>query len=200
MWYLIAPVGAALLLLQSAALATVTVGESAPAFSVADSNGETRSLADFQGRVVVLEWTNHECPFVGKHYDSGNMQMLQRTFTEQGVVWLSVISSAPGEQGYVEAAEANALTTNRNASPTAVLLDTSGDLGRAYGARTTPHMYIIDKSGTLVYMGGIDSIRSARTADVAKATPYVKDGLEQVLAGEPVSNPVTRPYGCTVKY
>ena len=200
MWYLTAPVSAALLLFHSAALATASVGEPAPGFSVTDSYGETRSLSDFQGQVVVLEWTNHECPFVGKHYDSGNMQMLQRTFTDKGVAWLTVISSAPGEQGHVEADEANELTTARNASPTAILLDTSGDVGLAYGAKVTPHMYIIDEAGTLVYMGGIDSIRSTRTADIAKATPYVKVGLDQVLVGEPVTDPVTRPYGCTVKY
>lgn len=200
MWYLTAPVIAALSLFHSAALATASVGEPAPGFSVTDSHGDTRSLSDFQGQVVVLEWTNHECPFVGKHYDSGNMQMLQRTFTDKGVAWLTVISSAPGEQGHVEADEANELTTARNASPTAILLDTSGDVGLAYGAKVTPHMYIIDEAGTLVYMGGIDSIRSTRTADIAKATPYVKVGLDQVLVGEPVTNPVTRPYGCTVKY
>jgi peroxiredoxin len=200
MWYLYSPLFASLLLFQTAALAAASVGESAPTFTLTDTHGETHSLGDFRGKVVVLEWTNHECPFVQKHYGADNMQTLQRTYTDQDVIWLSIISSAPGEQGYVEPAEANSLTASRKASPTAVLMDPTGDVGRAYGAKTTPHMYIIDGDGTLVYMGGIDSIRSTRMADIEKATPYVKVSLNEVLAAEPVSNPVTRPYGCTIKY
>ena len=200
MWYLYSPLFASLLLFQTAALAAASVGESAPTFTLTDTHGETHSLGDFRGKVVVLEWTNHECPFVQKHYGADNMQTLQRTYTDQDVIWLSIISSAPGEQGYVEPAEANSLTASRKASPTAVLMDPTGDVGRAYGAKTTPHMYIIAGDGTLVYMGGIDSIRSTRMADIDKATPYVKVSLNEVLAAEPVSNPVTRPYGCTIKY
>jgi len=147
----------------------------------------------------VLEWTNHDCPFVRKHYDRNNMQQLQKTYTEKGVVWLSVISSAPGKQGHVSPEQAQALTTSRNASPSAVLLDPEGTVGRAYGAKTTPHMYMIDK-GTLRYMGGIDSIPSSDPADIPNAEPYLQAAVDAVLAGEKVTKPMTRPYGCSVKY
>ena len=182
------------------ASAAVTVGQPAPDFTGVDSQGKTQRLSDYRGKVVVLEWTNHECPFVEKHYGAGNMQTQQQEATGKGVVWLSVISSAPGYEGHVSAAEANQLTAKRGASPTAVILDPEGKIGRLYEAKTTPHMYIIDRDGKLVYMGGIDSIPSANAADIPKATQYVRQALDDVLAGKPVSQGVTRPYGCSVKY
>lgn len=176
------------------------VGQPAPDFSAVDSNGATQSLSSLRGKTVVLEWTNHDCPFVRKHYNANNMQALQREAADAGVVWLSVISSPPGEQGNVTAAEANELTTKRNAAPTAVLLDPEGKVARAYTARVTPHMYIINAEGTLLYMGGIDSIASTRADDLQKATPYFRDALVAVTKGQPITNAVTRPYGCAVKY
>jgi len=182
------------------ALAAPQVGSPAPEFAVVDTNGTMRRLADLRGKVVVLEWTNADCPFTIKHYTSANMQNLQKQAAAEGVVWLSVISSAPGEQGYVNAAEANRLTDSRRAAPTAVLLDPEGKLGRLYGAVTTPHMYVIDAKGVLRYMGGIDSIASTNVADVEKAKPLFRDAMQAVVAGQAVPNPVTRPYGCSVKY
>ena len=182
------------------ALAAPKVGEPAPAFSVADTAGTTHSLDDFAGQTVILEWTNHECPFVVKHYGSDNMQTLQRRYTEAGAVWLTVISSAPGKQGHVSAEHADRLTRERQAAPSAVLLDESGDMGRAYDARTTPHMYVIDGEGILRYMGGIDSNPSADPADIPDATPYLAHAASAVLDGEDVNRAVTRPYGCTIKY
>ncbi len=172
----------------------------APAFSGTTMAGETISLSDFTGQTVVLEWTNHDCPFVRKHYGAGNMQATQAAAAEQGVVWISVISSAPGEQGYVDAAEAQALTRDRGATVSHLILDPEGTIGRAYEAKTTPHMYIIDGEGALVYMGGIDSIPSANPADIELAENYVLTGLAQLAAGERISTPITRPYGCSVKY
>ena len=178
----------------------VKVGQAAPNFTGVDSTGKTHNLSDFRGKVVVLEWTNHQCPFVRKHYESGNMQRLQADATSKGIVWLSIISSAPGNQGYVEAAEANMLTENRGANPSAVLLDTEGKIGKMYNARTTPHMFVIDKQGIVKYMGAIDSIYSTNPADIAKAENYVQKALTSVLAGQPVETAVTQPYGCSVKY
>ena len=176
------------------------IGQPAPDFTAIDSHGVSHALGDYRGKIVILEWTNHQCPFVGKHYGTGNMQVLQQEATGAGVTWLSVISSAPGDQGYVSDAEANALTAQRKAAPTAVLLDPQGVVGRLYDARTTPHMYIIDATGTLVYMGGIDDKPSTRHADVKTATNYVRVALDEIRNGKPVSRPVTRPYGCSVKY
>ncbi|MCS6959817.1 MAG: thioredoxin family protein [Pseudanabaenaceae cyanobacterium SKYGB_i_bin29] len=178
----------------------VKVGAPAPAFTVTDSNGKKHSLSDFKGKTVVLEWTNHECPFVKKHYETDNMQKLQRAATAQGVVWLSVISSAPGQQGFVDAAKANELTKSRNASPTAVILDPDGTFGRLYGARTTPHMFIIAPDGKLAYMGAIDDKPSANKNDVAGARNYISEALEAIKAGRPVAVATTQPYGCSVKY
>lgn len=192
--------GAAALALPGIALAKPQVGTMAPAFSGVGSDGQPYKLADFRGKTVVLEWTNHECPYVGKHYRSGSMQTLQKDAAASGVVWLSVISSMPDSQGHVSAAQANDLTKARKAAPVAVLLDADGTIGRAYDARVTPHMYIIDGKGTLAYMGGIDSIRSSNLDDVPKATPYVKDALRQLAAGQPIANPVTQAYGCTIKF
>lgn len=191
---------AALFAVATTAGAALKIGEPAPAFTGTDTAGNEHALSDFLGKVVVLEWTNHDCPYVRKHYNSGNMQEQQRNATADGVVWLSIISSAPGKQGHVSAAQADELTARRNAVPTAVLLDESGTIGQAYDARTTPHMYVIDTEGRLAYMGGIDSIASANPADIATATQYVPAALAQVMKGEPVGTPVTRPYGCSVKY
>lgn len=190
----------ALCILAGTALASPEVGAPAPAFNGVDTAGKTWSLADLAGQPVILEWTNHDCPYVKKHYDAGNMQALQREATEDGYLWLSVISSAPGKQGHVSAAEADALTAERDAAPTAVILDADGSIGRAYGARTTPHMYLIDEVGTLVYMGGIDDRASTDPADIPGASNYVRLAMAELGAGEPISQPVTRPYGCSVKY
>lgn len=195
------------MLLGSAAAALVPVsafaadvGKPAPAFSATDSNGKLWSLAELKGKVVVLETSNQDCPYVRKHYNSANMQSQQREAAAKGVVWLTVASSAPGAQGFVTAAQANELTRKRNAAPAAFLLDPQSRIARAYGATVTPHMYVIDASGTLVYKGGIDSIPSSNVADVPKATQYVRVALDEVLAGKPVTEASTRPYGCTLKY
>lgn len=180
--------------------AGTSVNQPAPDFTAIDSNGNQHSLSDFRGKTVVLEWTNHDCPYVRKHYDSGNMQALQKAATGKGVVWLTIISSAPGKQGHVSGKEANMLTQKRNASPTAVLLDESGQIGRMYGAKTTPHMYIIDPEGALVYMGGIDSIPSTKQSDIPNATNYVDVALRSMSNGQPIKDSITRPYGCSVKY
>ena len=164
-----------------------------------DSKGSSHSLRDFAGKTVVLEWTNHDCPFVKKHYQ-GNMQALQKEMAAQDVVWLSVISSAPGKQGHVSPSEADDLTASRNAAPTAVVFDESGVVGQAYAAKTTPHMYVIDKAGVLQYMGGIDSIPSAKVDDIAKATPLFANAAKAVLAGETPDPAISKPYGCSVKY
>ncbi len=176
------------------------VGESAPQFTVKDTNGKSHSLADYKGKHVVLEWLNHDCPFVVKHYQSKNMQTLQKTATEKGVVWLSIISSAPGNQGSATGEAVNKLTTEKGAAPTAVLLDSEGTAGRSYEAKTTPHMFVINPEGTLVYKGAIDSISSTQEADVPKATNYVKAALEESMAGKPVGTSSSKPYGCSVKY
>jgi peroxiredoxin len=182
------------------AAAKPEVGKPAPAFSVTDTAGKTWSLKDLAGQGLILEWTNHDCPYVKKHYGSGNMQALQKEARDAGYVWLSVISSAAGKQGHLTPAEADELTKGRGAAPTAVLLDGDGTMGRAYGAQTTPHMYIIDDSGVLVYMGGIDDRATTDPADVAGAQNYVRLALADLAAGKPVANPATRPYGCSVKY
>ncbi len=188
------------LLGAAAANAQPSVGKPAPEFTATDTAGETHSLTDFRGKTVVLEWTNHDCPYVRKHYDTGNMQALQTDATAAGVVWLSIISSAPGKQGHVSAEEADKLTATRNAAPTAVLFDPTGKVGKAYGARTTPHMYVIDAEGTLVYMGGIDDRPTANKADVEGARNYVREALGAIERGDAVAAPTSRPYGCSVKY
>jgi peroxiredoxin len=176
------------------------IGKPAPPFTAVDSNGKTWSLADLKGKVVVIETTNHDCPYVRKHYNAKNMQDQQREAAAKGIVWLTSASSAKGEQGYVTAAEANQLTTSRDAAPAAVLLDPQSKIARAYGATVTPHMYIIDANGVLVYKGGIDSIPSSSVADIPKAKQYVRVALGEVLAGKPVTDSSTRAYGCTLKY
>jgi peroxiredoxin len=176
------------------------IGAPAPGFSLTDSGGTTVSLADFKGKTVVLEWTNHECPYVRKHYGGNAMQALQKKWTAQGVVWLTLISSAPGTQGYVSADEANKLTVERSAAPTAVLFDPQGQVGRTYGAQTTPHMYVITGSGTLAFMGGIDDKPTTRLEDLKTARNFVDAALTELAAGRPVSVTTSRPYGCSIKY
>jgi peroxiredoxin len=176
------------------------IGRPAPEFTAMDSKGSSLSLSQFRGKTVVLEWTNADCPFTRKHYTSGNMQSLQALAQKNGVVWLSVISSAPGKQGYVNGPAADALTQSRGALPTAVLLDPSGALGRLYGAKTTPHMFVIDKDGALQYMGGIDSIATTDVGDIPHAEPYLKKAMLAVAQGSPVAQAMSTPYGCSVKY
>lgn len=197
----IANLGFATLVAFSApALADAVPGKPAPDFTATDSNGRSHKLADFKGKTVVLEWTNDGCPYVRKHYGSGNMQALQKAAADKGVVWLSVISSAKGEQGYVDGAGANKLTAERKAVPAAVLLDPAGTIGQAYGAKTTPHMYVIDKEGRLVYNGAIDDKPSANPADIKGARNYLTEALSAVTDGKPVAVASTRAYGCSVKY
>ena len=186
--------------LAAPAFAAPVVGQPAPAFSAKDTSGKAHSLADYKGRLVVLEWVNHECPFVGKHYGSGNMQKLQKTYTGKGVVWLSVNSSAAGKQGHVTPEQANALTKQKGAAASAVLLDPEGTVGRAYAAKTTPHMFVIDPAGNVAYQGGIDDTPSADQADVKTAKNYVQAALDALVAGQKVETPSTQPYGCGVKY
>ena len=191
--------GCALALFSVSAMA-VEIDQPAPDFTLQNSHGEKVTLADYKGKYVVLEWTNDQCPYVKKHYGSDNMQAMQREYTDEDVVWLSIISSAPGKQGHVSAEQANELTTSRNAAPTQVLFDPQGDVGRLYSAKTTPHMYLIDPTGNLRYAGAIDSIKSANPADIAKATNYVRVGMATLQAGGSPDPALTAPYGCTVKY
>lgn len=180
--------------------AQARIGAAAPTFTLTDSNGKSVSLADYKGKTVVLEWSNHDCPYVRKHYGGNNMQSLQKKWTAQGVVWLTLISSPPGEQGHVTADQANKLTADRSAAPTAVLFDGKGATARAYGASVTPHMYVIDGAGMLVYMGGIDDKPSSRLEDLKTAKNFVDAALGEVAQGKPVSVTTSRPYGCTIKY
>ncbi|MEQ1754793.1 MAG: thioredoxin family protein [Micropepsaceae bacterium] len=188
------------LLALTQAIAAPAIGQKAPAFSAIDSNGKLRSLSEFKGRIVVLEWTNNGCPYVRKHYGSGNMQKVQADLTAQGAVWLSIISSAPGKQGFVNGAEANQLTAARSAHPTAVLLDPTGEVGHAYEAQTTPHMFIIDRQGILRYMGAIDDQPTTDPSSLQSARTYVREAFAAVSAGRPVEVTATDPYGCSVKY
>jgi alkyl hydroperoxide reductase subunit AhpC len=178
----------------------IQVGQPAPAFTVKDTNGKTVSLAELKGKTVVLEWSNHECPFVRKHYNGNNMQALQKKWTAQNVIWLTIVSSPQGEQGYVDAAQANRLTAERGAAPSAVLLDPKSQIARAYGALVTPHMYVIDTTGKLAYAGGIDDKPSTRIEDIASSKNYVDAALTELAQGKAVSTTTSRPYGCTVKY
>ena len=180
--------------------ADAKVGEAAPGFTLVDSNGEEHSLADFEGKYVVLEWINYDCPFVVKHYDSGNMQSLQKKYTEKDVVWLAVCSSAPGKQGNFDNEEINKRSSDHNAAFTAYLIDADGKVGKSYGAKTTPHMYVINPEGTLIYAGGIDNIASADQDDIAEATNFVSAALDAAMNGDEVLVKVAKPYGCSVKY
>lgn len=175
-------------------------GASAPDFMLEATSGEVYRLSDFRGKYVVLEWTNHQCPFVKKFYREGHMQALQKELTEAGVVWLQIVSSATGKQGYVTAEEGERLREAQQVASSAMLLDTDGAVGKRYGAKTTPHMFLIHPTGKLLYQGAIDSIRSTKTTDIARADNYLKDALEASIAGEPIIPAVTKPYGCGVKY
>lgn len=179
---------------------TARIGQPAPAFQAVDVDGKARSLSEFTGKTVILEWTNHECPYVRKHYNSATMQRLQKDMAKDGIVWLSVISSPPGEQGYVKAAKAKELTVQRDAAPAGVLLDPNSKVARAYGAQTTPHMYIIDPKGTLAYRGAIDDKPSSNPASLDGARSYVRQAVAEMKAGKPVSEASTKSYGCAVKY
>jgi peroxiredoxin len=180
--------------------AQARVGDSAPTFTATDSHGQVQSLDQYKGKYVVLEWTNRGCPFTQKHYASGNMQNLQKEWTGKGVVWLTVISSAPGAQGYMTADQENAYLLKVNADPTAALLDPSGKLGHLYNAKTTPDMYVIDPKGKLIYSGAIDNRATTDPDDVKGADNYVTDALSAAMSGKPVQTSSTRPYGCSVKY
>ena len=188
------------LVTASAARAAAIIGKAAPPIELKNSNGKTVRLDSFRGKYVVLEWVNFQCPFVGKQYGSGNMQRLQKAYTEKGVVWLTICSSAKGKQGYMTETGARQLAKERGAVPTHMLLDPTGTVGREYGAKTTPHMFVIDPKGILVYNGAIDDKPSTDRADVPGATNYVVAALDQSMAGREVETPATQPYGCSVKY
>jgi peroxiredoxin len=176
------------------------INEAAPDFKLPDLDGKEHSLSQYKGKIVVLEWFNVDCPFVLKHYNSGNMPALQKAYKEKDVVWLSICSSAPGKQGHFAPDKLKERTDKMGFQPTAILQDAKGDTGRAYDAKTTPHMYIVDKEGVLVYNGGIDSIRSAKVEDIEKAVPHVKNALDALLACKKPDPATTTPYGCSVKY
>jgi AhpC/TSA family protein len=189
----------ALTLISIPALAVVP-GTAAPDFKGTDSNGAQHTLSGYRGKYVVLEWANKGCPYDQKHYLSGNMANLQKEWTAKGVVWLSVISSAPGEQGYVTPSEENAYIKSMHVASTAVLLDPTGVIGRLYSAKTTPHMFVIDPTGKLIYEGAIDNKPTTDQADLKGAQNYLNDALNASMAGKPVAVESTRPYGCSVKY
>lgn len=190
----------ALLIAAGTALADPQVGQAAPDFTLNDSNGNAHKLSDFKGKFVVLEWLNHGCPFVKKHYGAGNMQGLQKEYTAKGIVWLSIASSAPGKQGHMTPEEINTTKTEKDSAATAILVDEDGAVGRLYNAKVTPELYVIDPEGTLVYMGAIDDKKSVDPADIAGAKNYVKQALDEAMAGKPVSEAATTAYGCPVKY
>jgi peroxiredoxin len=175
-------------------------GAAAPDISVTDSKGKTHTISQYKGKTVVLEWFNPGCPFVVKHYGSGNMQKLQEDFTGKGVVWLTIDSSAPGKEGHLTPEQANAKMTEWKMKPTALLLDPDGKAGQTYGAKNTPHMFVISPEGKVIYQGAIDSKPSAKAEDIPGSTNYVKVALDESMAGKPVSTASTKPYGCTVKY
>lgn len=184
----------------ASAMAAADLNQPAPAFDAVGADGKPVRLSDFKGKTVVLEWTNHECPFVAKHYDSGNMPTLQKDAAGKGVVWMQVLSSAPGKQGHVDGATAQKLNANRKAAPAFTVLDPEGKIGKMYGAQTTPHMFIVNAAGQLVYKGGIDSIPTAKKEDLAKAENYVTAALTAISTGKPVEKANTKPYGCSIKY
>lgn len=198
-WVLGAAIATGLLATTGAA-AQAVIGQPAPAFSAVDASGKPVSLADFKGKHVVLEWVNPGCPYVQKHYNSGNMPATQKEAMGKGVVWLAINSTEKGHRDYLEPAKLVAWKQGQKSTPSAVLMDEEGTVGRSYGARTTPHMYIVNPQGNLIYAGGIDSIPSARVDDIKTATNYVRQGVNEALAGKPLSAAVTQPYGCSVKY
>jgi peroxiredoxin len=178
----------------------VRVGDPAPDFTGTDSNGQAHKLSEYRGKFVVLEWTNNGCPYTKKHYDSGNMQSLQKQWTGKGVVWLTILSSASGEQGFMTAAQENTYISKVHADPTAAILDPRGAIGHLYSAKTTPHMFVIDPAGKLVYEGAIDDHATTDASDIRSSKNYVSAALTSALAGQPVATAYTRPYGCSVKY
>jgi peroxiredoxin len=178
----------------------VKVGDPAPGFTGTDSNGKTQTLSEYKGKYVVLEWSNRDCPYTRKHYTSGNMQSLQKEWTAKGVIWLTILSSAPGHQGYVTASEENAQLARVHAGPTAAILDPTGAIGHEYDAKTTPNMFVIDPSGKLIYAGAIDDHPSDDVGDIKISKNYVSEALTQAMAGGAVTTNYTRPYGCSVKY
>jgi len=192
---------AVLILISSSAFANgPVVDQTAPNFTLTDINGKKVSLADFKGKVVVLEWVNFDCPFVKKHYGSGNMQSIQKTYTDKNVIWLSICSSASGKEGNYSAADVKTKIKERNATPTHYLLDENGSVGKLYAAKTTPHMFIINKDGILVYSGAIDDTPSTDKEDIKTAKNFVKSALDAVISGKPVETKSTTSYGCSVKY
>lgn len=193
---------ASFLLLSAVSLkaADTTIGKAAPAFTLNDINGKSVSLSDYKGKYVVLEWINHGCPFVKKHYETGNMQALQTELTGKEVVWLSIASSAKGKEGYLTSAEWQKEVASQKSAETAVLLDEKGKVGKKYGAKTTPHMYVVNPEGNLIYMGAIDDKPSYDKADVKGAKNYVRSAVDEAMAGKAVSTAETKPYGCSVKY
>jgi thioredoxin-related protein len=193
-------IAVSLFTLAAAAQAAPSVGQPAPDFTLQDASGKTVKLSDYRGKHVVLEWTNPGCPYVRKHYDSGNMPATQKEAVDKGVVWLSINSTEKSSYDYREPAKLVAWMNERKSRPSAVLMDEEGAAGKAYGARTTPHMYMVDPQGKLVYAGGIDSIPSSNPDDIKKAVNYVRQGLNEALAGKPISASTTRPYGCSIKY
>lgn len=190
----------AMILAAGAATAQVVNGEAAPEFTLTDTKGTAHKLSDFRGKYVVLEWVNHGCPFVVKFYSGGNMQEFQKKATDDGAVWLSICSSAEGKQGHMTPDAWNAKIEESGTAATAVLIDADGTVGKLYGAKVTPHMYVIDPEGNLIYQGAIDSIRSTDAADIANAQNYVMAALSEHKAGTPLSNPSTTAYGCGIKY
>jgi peroxiredoxin len=190
----------ATLAMGTAAFAAPNVGEKAPDFIAVDTRGTQHKLSDFAGKYVVLEWTNPGCPFVRKHYGSGNLPATQKAATDKGVVWLAINSTERAASDYLEPAAFDAWMKQHAAAPTAALMDQDGVVGQAYGARTTPHLFIIDPKGVLVYAGGIDSVASARADDIKTATNYVAKALGEVWSGKPISASATKPYGCSIKY
>ena len=190
----------ALALVPGAAFAQAVVGSPAAAFTATDSHGQSHSLDQYHGKYVVLEWHNQGCPYTRKHYVSGNMQSLQKEWTAKGVIWFTVISSAPGQQGYVTDSDENAYLAQMHADPSAVLMDADGKLGHLYGAKTTPEMYVIDPNGKLIYEGAIDDRPTPDVSDIKGADNYLSDALTEAMAGKPVVHSYTRSYGCSVKY
>ena len=192
-----------LLLLSLLATTSVKNGDTAPSFTLLNQDNKTVSLDEFKGKKIILEWTNHDCPFVKRHYDTTNMQTIQKDMTDNEIVWLSIISSAEGKQGHVSKEQAKELTLKRNAHPTHVLLDTKGNVGRMFSAKTTPHMFVIDELGKVRYQGAIDNLGNTGalfSTDLSKAKNYVKNAVNQLMSGEEVRDKKTRPYGCSIKY
>jgi peroxiredoxin len=188
------------MLLTAAAAYAVKVGDAAPDFSGTDSKGKTQRLSAYKGKYVVLEWSNRDCPYTRKHYQSGNMQSLQKEWTAKGVIWLTILSSAPGQEGYVTASEENAQIAKVHAEPTAAILDPKGTIGHEYEAKTTPDMFVIDGSGKVIYEGAIDDHPTSDVSDIKISKNYVSEALTQAMAGGAVATSYTRPYGCSVKY